>query len=81
MEGFTEINPFRSPGWRCERVMELIRQQRLPGRRDDHPIRTYRRFILHCNAAGDDESKLEALYAGKPHIAQMHFLHYSSALV
>jgi hypothetical protein len=77
MDGLTAVNPFRSPSWRCARVMKLLRLELPPRRFDGYPIRAYRRFILNCNAAGNDEQQLEVAYEDLPHVASAHSLHYS----
>lgn len=43
---FQEVNPFREPSWRFQRVLDLLERDRpgRPGRRDDKYIREYYRF-------------------------------------
>ena len=71
--------PMCLPHWRLNRVTEMLRQRPLLRSRwvDDHPIRVYRRMLLQCVAAGDDEEKLEAARREYPPLYEAHRYHYS----
>src|SRR4051794_25022874 len=72
--------PLRLPHWRLNRVTEMLRhrpQPLRPGRKDDHPIRAYRRLLLELLAAGDNEVKLTAVREERPAVHEAHRYHYS----
>jgi len=52
-----------------------------PRRDDDHNVRVYRHFLLALIAAGDDESRRDAISLEFPHVANAHSLHYSSDIL
>jgi hypothetical protein len=55
---YQRFNPFRSPEWRFERVLQLCDRTPSPGRctrRDDATIRTARNFLLRWRQRGSSE--------------------------
>lgn len=71
------INPVRSPRWRYDRVLELLRAGGLPRRGDDFPIRLLHRYLSWSADAGHDASKVEAIESRYPDAVQVQALYYS----
>src|SRR6266404_2714912 len=77
---FLMMSPVRRPQWRLDRVVQMLGHRpspMRPGRLDDYNIQVYRQVLLELAAAGDDESKRDAVFREYPHVCNAHLLHYS----
>jgi hypothetical protein len=72
-------NPFRRPGWRAERVMQLVEHQQ-PSLRprffDDHYVQAYRLFLIQSLVAGADKDQRDAAILEYPQVCQAHRLYW-----
>jgi len=78
---FSDLDPFRSPQWRADRVTQLICSgpKPLPPRRyDDRYVRVYRKFMCEYSEAGSDEVRHESLALSMPDVHQAHLLHFGA---
>lgn len=77
---FEKVNPFRSPAWRFERVLQLVsnRPRPLPASRahDDIYVRTYRRFLMQIQSREAAEDQME-LFLADQGLYLAHMLHHN----
>lgn len=77
---FVRHSPLRSPQWRFERVLHLVRHrpQALKVRwADDHSIRAYRNLLLKMAAARRNEAERDAILTQYADLAPAHAIYYS----
>lgn len=76
---YQKFNPFRTPNWRLDRVLQLVdnRPRPLPvsRRRDDRYIVEYRRFLLKWRSRTGDEERLD-MFPENPGMFMAHFIYY-----
>jgi hypothetical protein len=75
------ISPMRSPRWRYERAVELLRGRPQPGPvtwNDDHPIRRAHRMFSELAAAGGNPVRIEQIQCEHLHFWRAHEIWYST---
>ena len=77
---YEKLNPFRSPGWRWERVLELVSHRPEPLRasrtEDDCYIRAYRKFLVRLQGRETRLSQME-LFRETPALYFAHLFHHN----
>lgn len=74
---FQQVNPFREPSWRFQRVLDLVERD-TPGRctqRDDPEVKAYRRFAGKFRSAQSEESRM-ALFPKYPGLFLANLFHH-----
>lgn len=75
---YVKYDPFRSPQWRSERVLEMIEAENgplRPRRFDDSYVRTYRQFLIRWRNTEEDEEKT-FLFPQAPSLYYAQHWHY-----
>jgi hypothetical protein len=76
---FYKNNPFRSPQWRADRVMQMVERKPTPLKPksfDDHYVRSYRRFLLAYLDESNEELDKFDIFMDQPHLYQAHMFHW-----
>ena len=77
---FEKFNPFRSPAWRFERVLEMVSRRPTPARAsrtdDDKWIRGYRKFLTRIEGRETRDAQMEVCQEN-PALYYAHLIHHN----